>query len=104
MAVRKERMLEKAAHQDALIAGKRYFGAGTVMHIEIDHSHALQPMLFQSISCRNGNIIQKAEAHRLSMARMVAGWAYRAKGLAVRIAHYGIHSGNTRTGGRPCRF
>ncbi len=62
-AVGIQRMLEDAGHQDAFVAGDDVLGAVAVVHVEVDHGHALQAALVQRMARRHRHVVEEAEAH-----------------------------------------
>jgi hypothetical protein len=92
-------MLENSRHQDAGVAGKYFFGAIAVMHVEIDDRHARQTPRVECVSRRDGDIVEKAEAHRLATLGVMAGRSDRAKGVVRFAAHHQV-SGITSRAGR----
>ncbi|KAG1258326.1 hypothetical protein G6F65_015612 [Rhizopus arrhizus] len=89
-------MLEKAAHQHALVPGEDVFGAIAVVDVEVHDGHARQAVEVQRMTRRNGHVVQEAESHRLRSAGMVTGRTHRAEGRAGLAAHHRIH------GRHPC--
>lgn len=88
--MRIEGVLEEAAHKDTRVIGECGLGAITVMHIEIDHGHPLQTTR-QSMTSSHRHIVEEAETHGLIGAGMMAGWTYRAEGIAGLAIDYRIN-------------
>jgi hypothetical protein len=78
-------VLEETGHQDARSPGHDVFGAVAVVHVEVDHGHPLQVVALQRVLGRHGHVVEKAEAHGLVTAGMVAGRAHGAEGV-VQLA------------------
>ncbi|OQC04330.1 MAG: hypothetical protein BWX79_02517 [Alphaproteobacteria bacterium ADurb.Bin100] len=82
-----EGMLVETGHQDALVPGDDVFGAVAVVDVEVDDGHPLQPMALQRVLGRNRHVVEKAEAHRLVTARMMARRSDGAEGVVQFPRH-----------------
>ena len=80
-AVGVQRMLEEAAHQDALVTGHDVLGAVAVVHVEVDDGHALQPAHVQRVARRHGHVVEEAKTHGGVARRVVAGGTNGAEGV-----------------------
>ena len=97
-------MLEKAAHQHARIARKRSFRAVAVMHVEIDDRDALQAVHFQRMARRDGDIVEKAEAHRPRRLGVMPRRTHAAKRVVVAARDHGVRRGDGRARRPQCRL
>ena len=55
--------------------------AVAVMHVEIDHRDALEPMRVTQMQCADRDVVEEAKAHRALALGMMAGRAHGAKGV-----------------------
>ena len=81
-AVRVERALKKARHEDAFIARNDVFGAVAVVHVKVDDGNTFQAMHFQRVARRHHHAVEKTKAHGGLTGGVVAGRADGAKGIA----------------------
>ena len=62
--VRIQRILECAGHHHARVPREDVFGPVAVMNVEVDDGGALDPVLCHRVRDSDGNVVEKAEAHR----------------------------------------
>ena len=93
------RVLVKAAHQDAVVAGHDVFGAVAVVHVKVDDRHAFQAVALQRVFGGHRHVVHKAEAHGLVACGVVARWAHGAKS----VHHFAGHDGVGGVNGSACR-
>ena len=93
--VRIKRVLEKAHHQDTVIAANDVFRAVAVVYIKVDNRDPLQTVALQRVFGGDGHIVEKAETHGAVVAGMVAGRSHCTKS----IFHF---TGHHRVGGGQC--
>ena len=98
-AVRIERMLEDARHQDALVAGDDVLGAVAVMDVEVDDRDPLEAAHVERMARRDGDVVEEAEAHRLLARRVVAGRAHGAEGVVDLAVDDRVGGGDGGAGG-----
>jgi hypothetical protein len=65
-----------------------------MMHVEIDDGDALGAMRRLGVTGGDGDVVDKAEAHRIAHARVMAGRARCDKGRVGFAAHHFVHSGD----------
>ena len=73
------------------IVPEQILRAITMMHIEIHHRHALDPVCIARMTGRNCGIVKQAEPHRAVIFRMVTGRAHANKRIAFVPSHHRIH-------------
>src|SRR5664279_2314500 len=98
-AVRIQRMLEDAHHEDALVAGDDVFGAVAVVHVEVDDGDALQAAYVERVARRDADVVEEAKAHRLVARGVMAGGPHRAERVLGAAVEDRIGRGNGGAGG-----
>ena len=93
-----ERVLENAHHQHPVVAREDVFSAVAVVHVEIDHCHALQVVAFQRVLGGHAHVVEKAKPRDLVARRVVAGRAHGAKSVFQFAGHHRIGGGHGCTG------
>ena len=88
----------RRAIEQILVGPERGLGAVAVMHIEIDHGHALGAMLGAGMQRADGDIVEEAEAHGAGRLGMVTGGTHRAEGV-VRLSRHDLIDGVERSTG-----
>ena len=91
-------MLEKAHHQNTVVAANDVFGAVTVVHIKVHNRHALQAVALQRIFGCHCHAVDKTKAHGPVAAGMVAGRTYRAKSVFHFASHHRVGGGQHSAG------
>src|SRR5258706_982009 len=71
-AVRIKRVLKRRNHQHTAIAPEDIFGSIAMMYVEIHDRDALEPMDFKSMGDTHGDIVEKAESHRMPAAGVMS--------------------------------
>ena len=97
-AIRVERVLEDAAHQDPIVTGEAILGAVAVVHVEIDDGHALQAVRLDGVHGGDTDVVEEAETHRVGLLAMVAGRAHGAEGIFDFLVHDQVDRQATGTG------
>ena len=82
-AIRVERVLEDAAHQDPIVTGEAILGAVAVVHVEIDNRHPLQAVALQRVFRGDGHVVEEAEAHGFATGGMVPGGRTQQKAFST---------------------
>ena len=95
-AVGVEGVLEEAAHQNMFVARQDVFCAVAVVYVKVNHSYALETSALHSVQGGNGDVVEKAKAHGLVFAGVVAGGAHGAKGVFQLAVDDGISGGQRR--------
>ena len=62
-----------------------------MVHVEVDHGHALQVVALQGVLGGNGHIVEEAKTHGLVVLGVVPGRAHAAEGVLQLAGHDGIH-------------
>ena len=93
-----ERVLEEAAHQDALVAGHDVLGAVAVVHVEVDDGHALHAVALAGVLGGHRHVAEEAEAHGLVARGVVAGRAGAAEGVFQLAGNHRVHRVDGGTG------
>ena len=83
-------MLEKAHHQDAVVARDDVLGAIAVVDVKVHNRHPFQAMALQRIFGGNGHIVEKAKAHGLVTAGVVPRWAHGTKSVFELACQHGV--------------
>src|SRR5665811_307222 len=91
-----ERHLMAGAVEQILIGPKGGLGAVAVMHVEIDHRHALRAMGGAGMERRDGDRVEQAKAHGLGRFGVMPRGADGAEGIVRMSAGYLIHGAVVR--------
>ena len=88
-----------ADEEHAGIAVKNLLRSVAVMHVPIEDADTLQTIGVTGVGGGNGDIVEKAKAHRLLGARVVPRWPCAAEGAVKSVPHHGIDRPHSRPGG-----
>ena len=77
----KKRHLMGRAVEQILVGPERGLGAVAVMHVEIDHRHALGAVLGAGMQRGDGDDVEQAEAHGAGRLGMMARRPHGAEGI-----------------------
>ena len=83
-------MLEGRHHQHALIVAEDVLGAVAVVHVEVDHRHALEPVLAQRMGGAHCHVVEEAEPHRTMVLGVMAWRADAAECVCCLPFHHQI--------------
>ena len=98
-AVRIERVLVEAHHQDAGVARHNVLGPVAVVHIKVDDGHALQPVVLQRVFGCQRHVVDQAKTHRPVVAGVVPRRAHRAKRVFCLALYHRIGGRQRGSGG-----